>query len=280
MDADSSALLRRHAGRNCAAGGGLLGIPINGIERNILFIQTIPTGAYRWFGVSWSLSIEEWSYVLIPCMAGLLWFLRRLDTRFVVIFTAAIVVMTIYRLSLGSTGVTFDTDIRRALIPRLDALAYGGLMRVLWMRYRNALHEARFRLFGIFILGQFVCLQLLFTYGVRNSFVAAGLLTLLPATFCLCFPVALAIDRVSKSVRRVSYFVASRSYALYLFHFVIFSLVSCFLPAAAFPAKVAIAVGVAFVIADFAFRWIEKPYMDRRPAEPRMGTPETNPAIA
>ncbi len=249
--------------------GSLLGRPIVDVERYLLFIQTIPTGEYGWFSVSWSLSIEEWSYILYPCIGVALWFVRSLDARFALIFLLAISVFTAYRLSLGEIGVSYDTDIRRALVPRLDALAYGGLLRVFWTRYRESLHAARRLLFVLSLLGQAICLKVFLELGTTHSFAAAGLLTLLPVCLCLCFPFAIPIERANRPVRVISFYFASRSYALYLFHHSFFTIAGSVALSVPATMKVAVAIGVAFIVADIMYNWIEKPIMNRRPPEPR-----------
>ena len=254
--------------------GGILGRPIVDLERYLLFVQTVPTGEYGWFSVSWSLSIEEWSYILYPCIAAALWFVRGLDGRFALIFLSAIVLFTAYRLSLGEMGVPYDTNIRRALVPRLDALAYGGLLRVFWTRYREQFYAVRQPLLALSILGQAVCLQVFLAFGTANSLAAAGLLTILPICLCLCFPFAISIRRAVRPVRLIFFYFASRSYALYLFHHTFFTIAGSFAPAVSTTARVAVAMGVAFIVADLAYRWIEKPIMDRRPAEPQTEKPD------
>jgi peptidoglycan/LPS O-acetylase OafA/YrhL len=248
---------------------GLGGNPVVDLERYFFFIQTIPTGAHQWFSISWSLSIEEWSYVLFPCAVAGFWFVRSLDGRFVILFCSAIFTLTWYRLSLGDVGVPFDTDIRRALIPRLDALAYGGLLRVVWRNYKERLLAARTQLLALSIAGQAVCLCIYYEYGVKRGMPAASLLTLLPVSLCLLFPYAVAIQKVSWPMRHTWHFVASRSYSLYLFHFSVYGFVGRLMETAAALLTFAVSLALAIAIADIAYRWIEKPIMDRRPAEPR-----------
>lgn len=247
--------------------GGLFGFPMTKVERYPLFLQTLDSGRLSWFGVSWSLCVEEWSYVLIPCAALCLCFVRNLDLRFTLIFAVAIAACTAWRLSLGADGVQFDPGIRRALLPRLDALAYGGLLQIAWRRYGDRLLAIRFPLLAVSVAGQAVCYLLYDSYGGADSFVAACMLTLLTPSLCCAFPAAMALERMPAPVQRISEYFATRAYALYLFHFPLYSLIYAYLGAAPIPLKLILAVGVAVVVADTAYRRIEKPIMDRRPAE-------------
>jgi peptidoglycan/LPS O-acetylase OafA/YrhL len=254
---------------------GLYGKPFPDFEAYFFFVQTIPTGALRWFSVSWSLCIEEWSYILFPCAAAALWFIRSLDVRFVVMFFAVICAATWYRLTLGDIGILFDNDIRRALIPRLDALAYGGLLRVLWRVYGQHLLTARTQLLAVSAIGQIVCMYICLAYGIRHGMPAASLLTLLPLSLCLLLPYVIGIEKVSWRMRQVWHFLASRSYALYLFHVTLYIYVGRLMRETAAPLTFALALCVVLAVADIAYRWIEKPIMDRRPTEPRAAPRES-----
>jgi peptidoglycan/LPS O-acetylase OafA/YrhL len=254
-----------------------LGLPINDIGLYFTFTQTIPTGEIHWFGVSWSLSIEEWSYILIPIVALTLWFIPSLDKRFAFVFLTLIIAFSVLRLWQGQFDLSIDNDIRRALIPRLDALAYGGLFRILWLRYRPELQGMRTKLLASSLLLQILVWVMFFIFGSKNNFLALSVFTLLPITLCLCFPFAISKNNLPNLTRLIFHFVASRSYALYLFHVPIYMLVGKYVTGVGFQTRIIIGLGLAFLIAEITYRCVEKPFMDLRPSDPTLMKSSTDP---
>lgn len=80
------------------------------------------------FWESWSLSVEEWFYLLSPIF---LWLLARIfpvKTNFIVVAGLMILVPTLYRMHLyhpNLDGFWWDVSIRKTVMTRLDGIGYG-----------------------------------------------------------------------------------------------------------------------------------------------------------
>ncbi len=116
-----------------------------------IFCQNFYKSDLSFFSVSWSLSIEEWFYLIIPFLIFTLANLFGVSPRIAVLSTAvAIIFCTIayryYRYStIAVTSVdTFDIMFRRTVMTRLDSIMFGVLgaylfhyKRMFWNSYKN-----------------------------------------------------------------------------------------------------------------------------------------------
>ncbi|MGV3631709.1 MAG: acyltransferase family protein [Bacteroidota bacterium] len=94
-----------------------------------LFIQNFNTIQPDFFQESWSLSIEEWFYLLVPILffGFLFFFKKRFRATLLFLVLAVIAGILLYRFYLFQqyTGKDFQTDILLQVIPRLDAIMVG-----------------------------------------------------------------------------------------------------------------------------------------------------------
>lgn len=82
-----------------------------------------------WFAVSWSLSVEEWSYLALPLLA----FGVQRGRPGAVARTALLMVLTAGAARLSHLGLAgWDGAVRRAVLCRADAIAYGVLLAACW----------------------------------------------------------------------------------------------------------------------------------------------------
>lgn len=106
----------------------------NGI-RYFLFIQNFASPHPEFFAEAWSLSIEEWFYLLIPVfLYGLIYIAKREVKTSVLIVIISIILFTTlfrwYRYSICGTPPdlnSWDLNFRKQVITRLDSLMYGVL---------------------------------------------------------------------------------------------------------------------------------------------------------
>lgn len=175
-----------------------------------------PMPADGWFGISWSLTVEEWFYVLF---SGLLLALAATMRKGSVLVTCAIFVTVppLARVALVSSIIDWDSSMRKVVAFRLDAIAYGVAMA--WLcRYRSAM-MARWRrvLFvvglGVFVLAETDGLAWLVGTGWRALY-----FSLLPLACCLVMPIALGLRIPRGAASAAIRWLSERSYALYLVH--------------------------------------------------------------
>jgi len=123
--------------------------------RYLVFTQNLLTPHPGFFAAAWSLSVEEWFYLLFP-----LWILlvssafRKGDKRahlayatlaFALLF-ALVRILHIH----ASPSLNLDSDIRKVVLYRLDAIAYGALAA--WFAHFRPLAVDRYRV-PIFVVG-------------------------------------------------------------------------------------------------------------------------------
>ncbi len=110
------------------------------------FLQNVFTFHPNFFGVAWSLSVEEWFYILFPLILLGSYRLFKTDKKRIlstIIF--CLVVFLLLRLGTGLfIDMPWDKGFRKVVVLRLDAIAYGVLgayayyyMEGLWLKYRN-----------------------------------------------------------------------------------------------------------------------------------------------
>ncbi len=140
------------------------------------FSQNLYSHSIHFFPEAWSLSIEEWFYLLVPIVLFLGVRLLKLQTKHVVFFTCIATVLIITYLRLGRFNATelvdglnyWDVAFRKQVFMRLDSIIYGVVGAYLFYYYRMfwIKHKVFFFFFGIGIL----LFQRYFEYNELDNF--------------------------------------------------------------------------------------------------------------
>jgi peptidoglycan/LPS O-acetylase OafA/YrhL len=249
---------------------------------SLVFLQNFSRKDLEFFPVSWSLSIEEWFYLLIPLV--LLWAARsgrgKPATAF---FTACLAIIAISLASrvlyVSLSDPTWDFGIRKKPPLRLDSLMVGvalagvsiHLPRI-WAR----LAASRRTLFpmaalGLAATGGYQLWSLYHAHAVDTSVYARTVLFLVVSTLagavlvCLETSVSINVALARRKWTRVFHFFSVTSYAAYLLHLELFELFS---PLAARAGSVGgtfavacAAMGVTILLSAGMYRWFEKPVL-------------------
>lgn len=128
---------------------------VSNIWKYFFFLQNFTyLDSYRFFGESWSLTIEEWFYLSFPLVCVLFSiFIKGKLKKPILIGTIAIIVISIIMRNVmmprdGETMGIFDWvwQFRNVTVYRLDAIMYGVIgayisifYNELWLKYRNIL---------------------------------------------------------------------------------------------------------------------------------------------
>lgn len=224
-----------------------------------------PTAFGNWFGVSWSLAVEEWFYLLLP--AGLFLLGPRIGRNAAVAASLAVLLL----LPAVLRGFVFNPlDMPHAVVSTLDQIAIGVALG--WLQLaRPALFA---RLVWAAPLGAALYLSFWFLPGSiwaacppllqaqRVSIMGLGLGLLLPA--------ALRLPQLGGPagwlVRRISTY----SYGLYIVHLSVLELVDAYQHNRGVGSAACIAESLVLMLLLAVLSWhvLERPMLARRPALP------------
>lgn len=183
------------------------------------------------FGEAWSLSVEEWSYVLLPValLIGACAFRSRRN-----VFPAIVMLIAIIGFALRVTHASEcvcrpDQDIRKIVLYRMDALAAGLLMAYLLERWPEHARRWRFHLLAIGVLMWVADMIVGYLPGgllhgadhFNRSGSASAMaldLTWLDVAFALMMPWAAGAVARSRFLVGPVTWVSAVSYPLYLVH--------------------------------------------------------------
>lgn len=234
--------------------------------------------ADRFFAESWSLAVEEWFYLLAPVLVVLLAIAcppKQRKFAALVTMVTIIVVCTIARVWAAQfIDASIDSGIRKIVLLRLDALAFGVVLA--WLeRYRPPMLASVARAWWLGALLLLPAIAYLAFHSINLTFHApptAYHQLLAPLLFTL-LPLACAIllARAQATPMRSRTWLTNQSqwsYSIYLLHLPLLLIILHFTGELKNPFIIAIVFvawyATTIIGAAAIYRWFEKPMMDLR----------------
>lgn len=199
-----------------------------------VFIQNFSRPIPSFFGETWSLAVEEWTYLLLP-IAVLIAFklFQRGDKSAILKYTFilyAIIsfVIRFFKVTLQDY-TNLDEQIRKVTLFRLDAIIYGVIMAYLVYYYKPIMLKYKLTLFFIGIVGvsatliwMFLALHFPGMYLANRWFkilTDSFFYALIPFFFSLFIPISFFFtNSVSNIFTKAVTHISLISYSLYLIH--------------------------------------------------------------
>lgn len=226
------------------------------------------------FDQAWSLTIEEWFYLLFPISLFLLYrLLKSFDAAFVISTGIFLVVPTVIRINWASAAsLDWDEYFRKVMWLRLDAIMYGVLAAWLKKRSPRAWVDGRGLLAvagGLIVVASW---SLFVGHQIHSDFfIKTFLFSVTSLGFACLLPVCDQWQNGRESLlTRAVRLIALWSYSLYLCNLLVaqvFMFINERLPDMSF------ALGIVFFVSFFAinfgisgavYTFFEKPFLDLR----------------
>lgn len=228
------------------------------------FAQSLAWPPDDWFVVSWSLAIEEWFYLTFSLL--LFTCRRALAVRPAISVTLAIFLMLplLYRLQ-QSSGENWNEYLHKAVVFRLDAIAWGVMVAVLLQAGALGI-GVRLVLFAAGAV--MIALQANGTIPLDGTVVARAFgFDVTDIGFALLLPAAAAIPRPWRWVNEPIRLFAAQSFATYIMHYTILEWVGLVRGRTHWDGLTCslLASGLILVVPAMSWRWFEKPLLTLRP---------------
>lgn len=175
------------------------------------------------FWESWSLTIEEWFYLLYPIIFLLfyLFTFRRIDRRWIYLFASLVflalpLIIRICKFSDTIDHYYWDTEVRKVVLMRMDALAYGLIFVWISKYYQGLWKQIRWPLFA-FGLGLFLAIDH-FRQPVTSAYAQIWIFSLSSLAYASWLPLLSSWKTTNKWIARPILHISLTSYSLYLVH--------------------------------------------------------------
>jgi peptidoglycan/LPS O-acetylase OafA/YrhL len=248
----------------------------------VLFLQNFSEPHPDFFTEAWSLSIEEYSYLILPLI---LFFCLNIFKReyakqnvFIRVTFGLIVAQLLFKIGFYvDANITSYKDwsatFRKVVIYRLDAIYYGFIVIYYYTKYPQFFKKYS-KILCILSLVTFAMTHLLIYTNdlLPQTHLAFYVFAYLPIIAICCgltFPFAVTLE-VKKGLGKIIYFLSTRSYAIYLVNFSIILLnlkTICNLEVMSLPFKlmmILLFLLLTLVLSDIVYRYFEKPILNLR----------------
>lgn len=246
----------------------------------LFYVQNLwrQSNSQDYFAVAWSLSVEEWFYLVFPLvllLAAAVCQDRNARTTAFVAAGVFVVLVNLLRIYFGDVE-HWGSAVRRVVLFRIDSIAFGFLLHALLRNGHSFVAHKFCRpvVTALFVVFGGLSFWLMLRAMVGSDF--AKQLFPFAATLFGASAIVIALtfeQRLSLAPRLSAIGVASGkvSYSIYLFHTIILSLMGAALASEWLPLQLALYVVLVTALAGAFYQSFERPILAMRPSYRQVG---------
>ena len=185
----------------------------------VFFLQNFSSSFQGFFWESWSLSVEEWFYMITPLLLILLQFVLPKKKAFFITILVLMLAPLIYRLAIAGSydnlsRYHWDIEFRKVVITRLDTIMYGVLWAFIKFHYTNFFVKWKWLFAGLGLIGV-VCL-LNIPKDPNSFYLKTIYFSVVPLSVSLFIPLMDAWKTVRSFIGKFVIHISLISYVMYL----------------------------------------------------------------
>lgn len=257
-----------------------IGYSVDNWWQYFFFLQNFSTYSISFFPESWSLTIEEWSYVFLPLFLIIIYNLVK-SYRKASFFIVVIILILFFHIlryfhyleNFTPTMTVWNTDIKAIAIYRIDSILVGFVVAWTYHFYKEILQKFRFYtfiLFGFLFVFQFVIMNVIGISIEKNQlYFTVFYFSLVSFGIALAMPIFIFWTKSLKVIGKPIVFISKISYSIYLLHYGILMVIlkyfqSNFQYRISNLALLFIYFSLLLFSSYLLYRYFEKPIMDKR----------------
>ncbi len=259
-----------------------MGYSIEGLWKYFFFLQNFAAPMLPFFTESWSLSVEEFAYLVLPLSLLLVFTLfnpknksRQFFSVTLLLIAAFIVSKFFYNVHTSNTTIDqWNMALKPVVVYRLDSIFIGVLAGWIYMNYRNFWKKTKifWALLGIVMMG-------FYTFGVGRFqltilnypfFWNVVYLPLVSVSVAFFLPLLSEWKTEESILGRAVTFISIISYSIYLLHYgVVLQTLKHFVDTPELSPGLAVLftagyISITILLSAVLYRFYEKPMMDKR----------------
>lgn len=258
----------------------VFGFPIDNWLSYFVFLQNFTEYKISFFTESWSLSVEEWTYLLIPFVLFFCWFIFKKNRKITFVITVLVLILffhflryLVYLENDFSDMTTWNSNLKSIAIYRIDSILFGFVTAWLLVFYKKMLQKYKVYLFIVSVhlfVFQFAIMNVLgFDIVATPLYYKVFYFSFTSFTIFLALPFFVCW-KVSNSVfRKPIQLISKISYSMYLLHYSVVSVLLKYLfSTTSFEIPITLIIVTylfsTIVLSYLLYRFYEKPMMDLR----------------
>lgn len=235
----------------------------------LFFSQNFKSPFFGFFWESWSLSVEEWFYIITPILVFFLLKIIKPKYSFLISTLIMIVLPLIYRFYIYNPTIDhfwWDVTVRKTVLCRLDSIGYGLLLAWIYYYYSNFWEKIKIPSFLIGVL--LIAFILNFEQEAKTHYKQIIYFSLTPLSVMFLLPLSESYKKASGFFAKSIEHISKISYSIYLIHLALIAEVirDNFPPQGGIDGiiKYVAYLTITIVVSSLLYKYFEKPIMNLR----------------